>query len=180
MARAISPAGLHLTARREPVNIVPLPIRLRRAGIVYPNWTRQAAAKWDLDLAFFCAILCMETSGGLNIYGHDPTIFVGAGPVTQANYAAYAHLRDVTGELQGVGPCQLTAKSLQQEADLAGGCWQPEHNLAVGAHFLAQLVTEHGGNLQAAASAYNGSGPAAEAYGVRVMALREHFASLLS
>lgn len=159
--------------------ILPLPIRLHRAGIVYPNWTRRAASIAKLDLPFLCAVLMMETSGGLNIYGHDPTIFAGAGAVTKANYAAYKHLRDATGEVQGVGPCQLTSLSLQAEADTAGGCWEPEHNIGVGAHFLSELVFTHGGGLQAAATAYNGSGPAAEAYGVRVMALREHFAAAL-
>jgi hypothetical protein len=161
------------------LTLLPLPLRLRKAGIVFPDYTRRAAALEKLDLPFLCAILMMETSGGLNIYGHDPTIFIGAGAVTEANYAAYKHLRDATGECQGVGPSQLTSRSLQEEADAVGGCWQPEHNIAVGAHFLAGLVSAHGGNLQAAATAYNGSGPAAEAYGVRVMALREHFESVL-
>jgi Transglycosylase SLT domain len=159
--------------------VLPLPIRLKRAGIVYPNWTRRAASLEKLDLTFLCAILMEESAGGENVFGHDPTIFVGAGQVTRPKYQAYAAVRDRTGEEQGVGPCQLTSKSLQVEADQAGGCWDPEHNIAVGAHFLAGLVAEHGGNLQAAATAYNGSGPAAEAYGVRVMALREHCAATL-
>jgi hypothetical protein len=132
-----------------------------------------------VDLPFLCAILMMETSGGFNWFGHDPTVCAGWGEVTEAKYRAYVKLRDTTGLLQGVGPGQLTSLGLQQEADTAGGCWQPEHNLAVAAHFLAGLVSEHAGNLQAAATAYNGSGPAAVAYGQRVMALRAHFAAAL-
>ncbi len=159
--------------------LLPLPLRLRRAGIVWPNYTRRAASLAGVPLPFLCAILMLETSGGLNIYGHDPTIFEGAGAVTKANYAAYLHLRKATGLVQGVGPCQLTSASLQDEADAAGGCWQPEHNLGVGAHFLAELVKSHAGNLQAAAAAYNGTGPAAEQYGARAVALVEHFRSSL-
>lgn len=161
------------------MTLVPLPLRLKRAGIVYPNWTSRAASISGVPLDFLCAILMMESSGGLNVWGHDPTIFVGAGAVTKANYAAYAKLRDATGELQGCGPCQLTSKSLQLSADEAGGCWQPEHNIAVGAHFLAGLIAAHGGNLQEAAAAYNGSGPAAEAYGQRVIVLQAHFKAAL-
>ena len=127
-----------------------------------------------------CAVLMMETGGGNNEFGHDPTIAIGWGVVTEAKYAAYVKLRDVTGELQGVGPCQLTARSLQDEADAAGGCWQPEHNLGVGAHYLAGLYKEHGSDVQACCAAYNGSGPAAEAYGTRAAILAEHFTALLT
>ena len=121
----------------------------------------------------------MESSGGENIFGGDPTIFVHAGTVTRAKYAAYVALRNATGELQGVGSGQLTSRSLQDEADAAGGCYLPEHNIAVAAHFLAGLIMQHGGNLQEAAVAYNGSGPAAEAYGQRVIVLQAHFKSVL-
>ena len=159
--------------------LIPLPIRLHRAGIVYPNWTARAASVAKIPLPFLCAILMNETAGGENVFGHDPTVAVGWGTVTRAKYAAYVKLRTATGELQGVGPCQLTSLSLQQEADAAGGCWQPEHNLAVGAHFLAGLLAEHGGSVQLAAEAYNGSGPLAEQYGQRTVALAEHFAQVL-
>jgi soluble lytic murein transglycosylase-like protein len=69
---------------------------------------------------------------------------------------------------------------LQNEADAAGGCWQPEHNLAVGAHFLAGLIVTHGGNLLAAMTAYNGSGPSADRYGAQAVALIDHYRTELS
>jgi Transglycosylase SLT domain len=162
------------------MNLVPLPIRLHRAGIVYPNWTARASKISGCPLGTLCAVLMLESSGGLNVYGHDPGPFSGAGLVTQANYKAYAAVRDKTGECQGVGPMQLTSKSLQVEADAAGGCWEPEHNIGVGAHFLEGCLKAHPGNLAAGCAAYNGSGPAAEQYGARAAALAEHFAQVLS
>ncbi len=161
------------------MNLTPLPIRLHRAGIVYPNWTRRAASLAGIGLDFLCAILMLESAGGQNVFGSDPTVAIGWGEVTQAKYRAYVAIRDKTGELQGVGPMQLTSGSLQDEADRAGGCYLPVHNLAVGAHFLLSLLTAHDGNELAAATAYNGSGPAAEAYGARAVALTEHFRATL-
>jgi transglycosylase-like protein with SLT domain len=147
---------------------------------VYPNFTRRAASVEGVPLPWLCAILMLESSGGLNVWGHDPTIWVGAGPVTQAGYKAYAAVRDRTEECQGCGPMQLTDAGLQRQADAAGGCWEPEHNIAVGAHFLAGLAKQHGGWGAATAAAYNGGGPLAEQYGQRAAALEEHFAALLT
>lgn len=153
----------------------PLPVRLRRAGIVYPNWTIRAASLHKVPLDLLCAILTMETGGGHNVFGHDPTVAVGWGEVTEAKYKAYAVLREHTHLCQGVGPMQLTSKSLQLQADAAGGCWFPRANIAVGAHFIAQLIHEHPQGLLSAVRAYNGSGPAADAYATRALALKAHF-----
>ena len=84
-------------------------VRLKRNGIVYPVVTVQAARGARLGLPLACALLMQETGGGRNEFGHDRTIAVGWGTVTHARYLAYKHLRDETGECQGVGPCQLTA-----------------------------------------------------------------------
>jgi hypothetical protein len=161
------------------VNLTPLPIRLHRAGIVYPNWTRRAAGLAGIGLDFLCAILMLETAGGVNEFGHDPTICIGWGEVTQAKVAAYLKLRDATGLLQGVGPMQATNRAEQDACTAAGGLWLPVHTIAVGAHMLAYLLKAHGGDVQAAATAYNGSGPAAEEYGRRAVALTAHFHAVL-
>lgn len=161
-------------------HLLPVATRLRRAGMVYPSWTNRAATLHDVPLPLLCAFLMQESGGGHNVYGHDPTIFVGAGPVTEANYRAYAHLRDRTGLCQGVGPMQLTSRSLQLEADQAGGCWFPRANIAVGAHLIAGLLRSHPGNPHAACAAYNGSGPAAERYADSVLHLRTHFVAALA
>lgn len=150
-----------------------LGLRLRRAGIVHPAATVQRARAARLGLPVACAMLMQETGGGRNVFGHDPTIFVGAGDVTKARYLAYRAIRDRTGECQGVGPCQLTSSGLQDQADAAGGCWVPAHNMAVGFHYLHDLILEHG--LAAGVAAYNGAGPAAQRYAVRVLALADHF-----
>jgi hypothetical protein len=91
-----------------------------------------AATRAGLGYAAACALLMQETGGGRNVYGHDPTIFIGAGEVTEANYAEYKALRDSTGKSQGVGPTQLTWKGYQDQADALGGCWKPLINMLVG------------------------------------------------
>lgn len=157
----------------------PLLVRtLKKAGIVYPRYTIRYAKLNDIPLEVGCAVLMQETGGGLNEFGHDPTIFVGAGLVTKGKYLAYAMLRDRVGENQGVGPMQLTSRGLQVQADSLGGCWKPRWNIAVGFHYLGQLVKQHGG-VHAGLLAYNGSGPAAERYADHVLALAQHFKTLL-
>jgi hypothetical protein len=155
-------------------------LRLRKLGVVNPVWTYRAAEVEKLELAVLVAVIFMESAGGDNVFGHDPTVAVGWGAVTQPKYEAYLHLRQVTGECQGVGPCQLTSKGLQDEADAAGGCWRPEHNLAIGARFVAGLLADHSGDLLAALTAYNGSGTLAERYGARAVALVDHYRAALA
>ena len=138
--------------------------RLRAAGLVAPRTTVREAERAGLPLALACALLEKESSGGRNVYGHDPTIFAGAGKVTRANYAEYKRRRTASGNrlMQGVGPCQLTWWELQDAADAQGGCWHPEINMRVGFGHLAALVERYG--RADGARRYNGSGAAAEAY----------------
>lgn len=138
---------------------------LRAHGIDYPEWTIQAARRAGLKLAYACAMLEKETGGGQNIFGHDPTIFIGAGQVTPAKYRAYKRARLASGNrlMQGVGGTQLTWWSIQDAADRLGGCFKPLYNMTIGFASLAALIRKYG--PQHGAAAYNGSGPAAEAYG---------------
>jgi len=62
--------------------------RLHAGGIVHPKVTIAEAQHAGLRLAVACAMLEKETAGGHNVFGHDPTIFVGAGKVTKAKYLA--------------------------------------------------------------------------------------------
>ncbi|HKG66231.1 MAG TPA: D-Ala-D-Ala carboxypeptidase family metallohydrolase [Solirubrobacteraceae bacterium] len=142
----------------------PLVERLRGAGIVAPRTAVREAERAGLALELACALLEKESSGGRNVFGHDPTIFAGAGSVTRANYAEYKRRRLASGNklMQGVGPCQLTWWELQDAADADGGCWHPEINMRVGFRHLATLVERYG--RADGARRYNGSGPAAEAY----------------
>lgn len=121
-------------------------------------------------------LLC-ETGGGRNEFGHDadrrgPCPGYGWGTVTKRKYLAFRHLRDLERRSNGVGGCQLTSPGLQDAADKLGGCWKPRCNYAIGFHYLADHVRQHG--LHAGVASYNGSGPAAERYADRVIALAEH------
>ena len=103
--------------------------RLRAGGILFPETTIAEARRSGLKLALACALLEKESSGGQNVFGHDPnTIFAGAGDVTKEKYLDYRRRRIAAGNrtMQGVGPCQLTWWELQDEADREGGCWKPD------------------------------------------------------
>jgi hypothetical protein len=153
-------------------------LRLKRHGIIYPLQTVRAQRAAKLGLPLACALLVMETGGGHNEFGHDmfgsqPAPGYGWGTVTKTKYLAFRYLRDIEHRSNGVGPGQLTSISLQDEADRIGGCWVPQHNMAVGFHYLHDLILEHG--LHGGCVAYNGSGPAAQRYADHLLALAEHF-----
>ncbi len=120
-------------------------------------------ARLPYYLAF--ALMEQESGDGANIFGHDPTIFAGAGQVTKDKYLAYKRQR---GQrlMQGVGPVQLTWWATQDQADRLGGCWRPKYNLRVGFSTLAALIRANG--LVEGCARYNGSGPAAAAYSARL------------
>lgn len=146
--------------------------------MVEPAWTYREARVARLGLPLACAMLMVESGGGRNEYGHDSDRKghcpgYAWGDVTKANYLAFRHLRDLEHRSNGVGGCQLTSPGLQDEADALGGCWLPRYNFAVGFHYMAEHVREHG--LEAGVAAYNGSGAAAIAYSKRVVSLAEHF-----
>ena len=144
------------------------------------------------DLAACCAMAQAE-SGGRMIWGADPwdpgnypegyalPVALHEQPVTEANYHAYRRARNRGLQPQGCGITQLTSAGLQEEAERAGGCWIPFYNARVGFAFLASLFMTHP-TPELAFAAYNGSGPAAYAYGARVAgyqsAWRQRFAAL--
>ena len=152
-------------------------LRMRGLGMRMPVRTYLAARATGLSLPLGCAVLMQETGGGINEFGHDPTIFVGAGTVTKAKYLAYRAERDRTGKCQGVGPMQLTSKGYQDAADTDGGCWRPLVNIRQGFAVLAANIRRDG--LHDGVRAYNGSGPAAEQYAYRVIARAEGYAQRL-
>ena len=59
-----------------------------------PGHHRRRGRRTGLRLAMACALLEKESSGGRNVFGHDPSIFAGAGEVTRDRYAAYKRARD--------------------------------------------------------------------------------------
>jgi hypothetical protein len=138
--------------------------RLRAEGFLRPQAVVEEAKRAGLRLPLACALLEKESGKGRNVFGHDPTIFVGAGEVTRAKYREYKKRRVASGnkQMQGVGPCQLTWWEFQDAADREGGCWRAEVNMRVGFRHLVALVNQHG--EADGARRYNGSGAAAEAY----------------
>lgn len=127
-----------------------------------------------LELAAAATMLMKESGGGRNVWGSDavtvaPGTYVKGAVVTQAAYLAYrTAVRAGWAGRQGCGPCQLTYGGFQDQADAAGGCWDWRANVTVGFRVLAGLIKANG--LRNGFRAYNGSGPAAEAYAADAMA----------
>lgn len=133
----------------------------RKHGMQYTLKTASEANRAGLTYSLAFALCEQETGTCRNVFGHDPTIFVGAGEVTKAKYLAYKAARGHT-RMQGVGPLQLTWWETQDRADRLGGCWRVSINLRVGFQTLAALVKSLG--LVKGCERYNGSGPRAVAY----------------
>ena len=153
--------------------------RLRAEGILNPRMVIAEAQRAGLRLDFACAMLQKESGGGSNVFGHDPTIFVGAGTVTRAKYQEYKRQRVASGNdlMQGVGPTQLTYYTLQDRADAQGGCWKPRINMRVGFKHLADNIRAHG--EADGARRYNGSGDAAVAYSKDLLAKAARWRAVL-
>lgn len=133
----------------------------------------KADPRVGFSLAACCSMLENE-SNGQNLFGSDPGGYAlpqswYGTQVTQTKYTVYKVRRNLGMTPNGVGPCQLTNATLQKAAEKAGGCWKPLYNMRVGFEFLKQLFQAHGSAL-GGFTAYNGSGPAAEAYGQRAVA----------
>ena len=159
---------------------------LKKEGFVYGSQILAARTVAKLGLPVACAMLMVESGGGQNIFGHDTDALgecpgYGWGLVTQAKYLAFKAIRVKTGRSNGVGCAQLTSPGLQDEADAAGGCWVPQHNMAVGFHTLHDDIDQFG--LQDGCAAYNGGAggrnlPGPQAYGAHLVALAEHYKSI--
>lgn len=153
--------------------------RARAAGARYQlRIVREARAEGvQLSLAF---ALVEQESGFQNVFGHDPTIFAGAGKVTKAKYLQYKLRRGPQGRggMQGVGPCQLTWWETQDAADREGGCWNPTANIRIGLRALAASIRDHG--QHAGIARYNGTGAAAERYAEEVEAKQAKWHRILT
>jgi hypothetical protein len=149
---------------------------MRRNGIVSPVRAFSAARKANLPLPIACAFLEQESAGGQNVFGHDDTIFAGAGKVTRRKYHRYKRLRDALlpdggRRMQGVGPMQLTWYEFQDRADERGGCHRPTRNMGVGFDLVRAYLDDSDGNLVDAGEKFNG----ARSYGHEVKAKAERW-----
>jgi len=180
---ATSAAGSSSTAsdHASPRAAAPTPepvVRARRAGCTMADIARRATREADIPLYVGCAFLEQETGGGRNVFGSDPTVFAGAGEVTKSKYLAYKAVRRRTGEMQGVGPMQLTWSTYQDAADRLGGAWKPYPNMLVGFRHLAALHRATG-SWTVAAHEYNGGGPAADAYAAQMADRFDHLRNVI-
>jgi hypothetical protein len=101
------------------------------------------ARRADIPISLGFALVEQE-SGFSNVFGHDDSIFHGAGKVTKARYLEYKRQRGTPGRrMQGVGPCQLTWWQFQDKADHLGGCWIARHNIRVAFEHLGGLMRQH-------------------------------------
>lgn len=145
---------------------------LAAGNIVDPASVVRIAAAAGLELAAAATLLQMESGGGRNVWGHDAVdtggAYVKGSAVTEESYRKYLAIRGRLGA-QGCGATQLTFPGFQDRADRLGGCWRWDVNCRVGFEVLADLIRRHG--VQAGFSRYNGSGPAAVAYGQKAMRL---------
>lgn len=155
-----------------------LAARLRKHGARMTLRIISEARRAGLPLSLALALVEQE-SEFRNVFGHDDSIYKGAGRVTPLKYRRYKQRRGAHGEggMQGVGPCQLTFWTFQDDADKAGGCWRPSRNMRVAFSHLRTLTHEMGEH--AGIAAYNGSGTFAERYAREVLAKEKRWKGLL-
>lgn len=122
-----------------------LATRAKRHGANYSLRIVLEARRAEVPISLAFALFEQE-SNFRNVFGHDPTIFRGAGVVTKDKYLRYKRQRGPTGKggMQGVGPGQLTYYTFQDRADALGGCWQPKHNIRVALTDLGKMIRQHG------------------------------------
>lgn len=139
-------------------------------GIANADAIVRALEQPDRPLPARALAMLENESAGRNIFGAEGTACPAEWweqEVTHTRYQIYARRRDAGLTNDGVGPTQLTDTILQQEADHRGGCWIPLHNLEVGFQLLHELITKAG--EWDGFRAYNGTGPAADAYATRAI-----------
>lgn len=150
--------------------------KAKRYGARYSYRIAIEARRAGIPVSLGFALIEQE-SNFRNVFGHDPTIFIGAGNVTKQKYLAYKRQRGHS-HMQGVGPAQLTWWEFQDVADKYGGCWNPTYNIRVAFEHLATLVRSRGN--RDGIKAYNGTGPAADRYASQVLAKMEKWRKRLS
>lgn len=118
-------------------------------------------------ISFAVGLALIEGETGFrHVFGHDPTIFIGAGAVTRAKYRSYRSHRRASGNrlMQGVGLGQLTWWQTQDFADERGGCHKRYVNVDVSVQTLAARIRDFG--YAKGWERYNGTGRAAELYSI--------------
>jgi hypothetical protein len=129
-----------------------------------------AALRADIRVASLLAMLQMETGiPQRNIFGcdHGPGRAFCHQDVTKERVAELQR----SGLANGVGWTQLTYPPFVIEAQKLGGAHKPKNQMIVGARILRQNFEQYG-SIREMYRAYNGSGDAAENYGIVAEKLR--------
>lgn len=150
---------------------------LRRHAVKKPRQLRREAKRAGLALPCALAMLEMETAiPQRNIFGCDQ----GAGRTFCHQRVTRKKVRALlaSGLANGVGWTQLTYRPFVIEAERLGGAHRPRNQMRVGFAVLADNIRRLG--VQAGFAAYNGSGPAADAYGRDAVAKAARWSSILS
>lgn len=137
-------------------------LRLKRAGVRSPKLVIDEAKRANLPLHYALAMLEKETGvPQQNIFGcdHGPGRAFCHEKVTKARVEALIR----SNYANGVGWTQLTYKPFVVKAQVLGGAHLPKYQMRVGFQVLKDNISRLG--VQQGFRAYNGSGPAAEAYG---------------
>jgi cold shock CspA family protein len=153
--------------------------RAKKHGANYSLRIVKEARRAGIPISLGFALIDQE-SNFKNVFGHDSTIFRGAGNVTKGKYTAYKQQRGPHGKggMQGVGPAQLTWYEFQDQADKRGGAWVPKHNISVAFDHLASLIRHKG--MREGIAAYNGSGDDAAMYATSVLSKQRKWHNWLS
>lgn len=164
--------------------------RAKKAGANYSLRIIWEARRAGIPISAGFALVEQE-SNFRNVFGHDPVRSIPVSwrgtSVTRDKYLRYKANRKAGLGMQGVGPVQLTWYEFQDRADRLGGCWIPRHNIRVGFEEFAKRfkVCRHRGfntrgSVRYAGRDYNGSGPAAEAYGRELLNKYDHWHRILA
>jgi len=146
--------------------------KLKAKGVKQPFVTIDEAKRADILVASALAMLEMETGiPQRNVFGCD---------YGERNTAPWCH-QEVTPERikqllsqglsNGVGWTQLTYRPFIAEAQAMGGAHIPRYQMRVGFKVLRSNFDRYG-SVHEMYRAYNGTGPAAEAYATRAVSLR--------
>lgn len=156
-------------ARRKARNIAKA-LRARAHGARYARTIADEAARAGIPYAVAFASVEQE-SAFRNVFGHDPGGLFPGEKVTGARVAALLSHVAAGGVSNGVGFSQLTYPPfIRQAHQMRGGAARVRNQIRVGFRLLADLHRQHG-SWHEAFRAYNGAGPAAEAY-ARMMDVR--------
>jgi hypothetical protein len=150
---------------------------LKANNVRKPRAVVEEANRAGLPLA--CGVAMLEKETGIpqrNIFGcdHGEGVAFCHENVTEARVKA---LR-ASGKSNGVGWTQLTFPPFVEEADKLGGAHKPRFQMRVGFKVLADHIRANG--MQKGFARYNGSGPAAEAYGRDAVAKTERWKQILN